>query len=265
MTVILACAWQPRGELPRLQRYWSRLQDLYAGVAVAIRRDADAEGITWLRNRGAVVAEYDAWSGRHAVLQAALTRPGDYVQYCDMDRMIRWVETQPQELAAIVQRVQTVDCLIVGRTPSAYATHPAALIETEKLPNAFFSHWFGYAGPGLMDLCAGSKGFSRSAAQFVLAHSTDTDALRMDAEWPVLLRRAGFTWDYTEADGLDWESADQHHDRAADRERQQAYAAAYDARLDSWKLRVQVAQKIMDTGLAAIDLPLPTGEDARQE
>lgn len=261
MSVILACAWQPRGELPRLQRYWSRLQDLYAGMAVAVRRDADPAAVAWLRDNGAVVVEYDAWSGRHAVLHAALAQTGEYIHYCDMDRMIRWVETRPDELAAVVQQVQTVDCLIGGRTPEAYATHPAALIETEKLPNAFFSHWFGHAGPGVMDVCAGSKGFSRSAAQFVLAHSTDTDALRMDAEWPVLLKRAGFTWAYVEADGLDWESADQHHDRAADRERQQAYADAYDAQVDSWKLRVQVAQKIMDSGLAAINLPLPGRED----
>ncbi len=254
MTVILACAWQPRGELPRLQRYWSRLQDIYSGFAVSIKRGTDEESAAWLHENGVTVAEYDDWSGRHTVLRAALSLDGGHIQYCDLDRMIRWVETRPDELHDSVEKLQAVDCMIFGRTEQAYLTHPRALHETEKVPNAMFSYWFGRE----MDLCAGSKGFSRVAAEYVLAHSVDTDALRMDVEWPVLLKRAGFSWDYAEVDGLDWESADQFQDVASDQARQQKIAEAYDEKVKSWSLRVTVSQKLTTAGLDAFARPLQT-------
>lgn len=253
MSVILACAWQPRGELSRLKRLWPTLQSIYAGCAVSIRHDTDSDAVEWMRINGITVADYDDWSGRHTVMKAALALDGSHIQYCDMDRMIRWVETRPDELRDSVLQLQKVDCMIFGRTEEAYLTHPRALHETEKLPNAFFSHWFGRE----MDLCAGSKGFSRSAAEYVLAHSADNDALRMDVEWPVLLKRVGFTWDYVEVNGLDWESADQFQDVASDRARQQEIADAYDENVKSWSLRVRVAQKIMDSGIEAISRPTP--------
>lgn len=258
MSVILACAWQPRGELGRLQRLWSLLCEIYVDFAVSIKRDVDTEAVAWLHEQGVTVVPYDDWSGRHAVMNAALGLDGDYIQYCDMDRIIRWVETQPDELRESVRRLQTMDCLIFGRTEAAYLTHPRCLHETEKLPNAFFSHWFGRP----MDLCAGSKGFSRSAVKYVLAHSADNDALRMDVEWPVLLKKAGFTWDYVEVNGLDWESADQYQDWAADRARQQEIADSYDQDVNHWVLRVRVAQKIMDSGLEAIHRSVVAQDEA---
>ena len=251
--VAVAAAWAPRGELARLQRFHPRLQNLYTHLSVSLPKDAAPDVIAALRALpNTSIVFYEGWSGRHLVVEDALKADVEYIQYIDMDRLIRWVETRPDELAAVVQQVQTVDCLVLGRTPTAYATHPRPLVETETLPNAAFSHWFGRE----MDFCAGSKGLSRAAAEYILARSKHDVALSMDIEWLVYVQRAGMTWDYREVDGLDWETADRHRDVAATAEQQAALATKQANDPNEWALRVQVARDILARGLAAIDADL---------
>jgi hypothetical protein len=104
-----------------------------------------------------------------------------------------------------------------------------------------------------MDVSAGSKGFSRAAAEYILAHSTAGHALGTDAEWPLLAQRAGFVVDYLEVDGLDWESADRYQDQAADAESQRQAALNYDGDPQNWARRVDIAREIVDIGLKTIE------------
>lgn len=253
MSVAVAAAWAPRGELARLQRFHPRLLKIYNHISVSMPKDADAETVAAVNDLPHTsVVFYDGWSGRHLVVEDALHHGTTHLQYIDMDRLIRWVETRPDELETVAERVQTVDCLTVGRTPQAYATHPRPLAETEVLPNATFSRWFGRG----MDFCAGSKGLSRVAAETILVHSPRDIALRMDVEWMVLIHRAGMMWDYVEADGLDWETADRYKDRAATPAEQAALAAGQADDPQEWALRVQVARDILLSGLNAVDMDL---------
>jgi hypothetical protein len=115
------------------------------------------------------------------------------------------------------------------------------LIQTEAISNRIVSYLVGKA----MDVSAGSKGFSRKAAEFLIANSQPGHALGTDGEWPVLLARAGFTIEYVAVDGLDWESADRYRERAADAHSQRSAAEAYDADPANWEHRVQVALEIV--------------------
>ncbi len=86
------------------------------------------------------------WAGgRYAALQAALDTPADFIIYADLDRLLRWYEIHPQELQIIADQVMKTDCLIVGRSASAYQTHPKALIQTELISNAVVSYFLGRA------------------------------------------------------------------------------------------------------------------------
>jgi hypothetical protein len=78
----------------------------------------------------------------------------------------------------------------------------------------------------------------------------------MDAGWAVLVKRAGYSWDYTVVEGLDWETADRYRDRAATREEQQALADEQDQDPHLWLMRARVAQEITRYGLLAMDLSL---------
>lgn len=253
MSVVLAASWVPRGELPRLERLYPFLSEVYQAFAISLSGHVEPSFLTALGELPEVAfIESGFESGRHFVVELALKQGGTHIHYVDMDRLIRWAETRPDELCEIVERIPTTDCLILGRTKTAYATHPDALRLTEVLTNAAISHWFGRS----MDILAGARGMSRGAAAYVLARSPRDSALRMEAEWAVLWRRAGFGLDYAEVDGLDWESADQYQEQAADAQRQKDLAAAYDRDAENWRVRARVAHDVLLTGLAATERDL---------
>lgn len=255
---ILACTWMPRGELSRLERTLPYLQQIYREIVIALKANVpdQAKIEQWLNDHGIHYVLYDEWSGRHAVIELALQVEGDSIHYVDMDRLARWVELYPAELWRVAQSVRRVDSLIIGRSAAAYATHSATLIDTEALPNRFFSYFFS---ADAMDFSAGSRGLSRRAAQFLLAidqQDGQRNSLAMDVAWALLALRAGLTWDYLETDALDWETADHHRDHAVGREAQLALAEKDAAKVENWKRRVQVAQEITALGLAALKHPL---------
>lgn len=252
MSVILAATWNPRGEAKRFRRLFADLSQLYAHMIVILPPGTHMGLILSLQHydRLSLIVS-DNWpGGRYESLKRALAvmprTSAAHIQYADMDRLLRWAETQYEELRQIVKRIQITDCLVIGRTLRAYATHPQALIQTEALPNRVFSHMLGQK----LDLSAGSKGFSREAAQFIVEHGEPAKPMGADAEWVVLMKRGGFRIHTVEVDGLDWESADRYQNQAADSKQQEAAATAYDADAANWQHRLQVANEILEAGLA---------------
>jgi hypothetical protein len=260
MSVVLAATYDPRGEIPRLQRFYPWLQAVYTGIVISLppyAHDNDVREIEALP--GAQVIVNDGWEyGRYMALKAGVETGADDVHYNDLDRLLRWVETRPDEWRRTVEAVQQSDCLIIGRTAAAYATHPAAMIETEAISNKVVSHLLGKP----MDVSAGSKGFSLAAAQCLLALINPGNALGTDAEWPILLRRCDYEVDYLEVDGLDWETADRYRDDAADPATQRRLAEEYDRDPEHWAQRVKVAQEITSVGLSAMNRVLDRGDHA---
>jgi hypothetical protein len=199
-----------------------------------------------------VMKHYDWVVGRKHSQEMALEFDCDFVHYVDCDRLLRWFELRPDELRRTIDRLQTVDCLVIGRTEVAFATHPRCLRDTERITNDVFSHFLDQP----LDLCAGSKAFSRDAAEFITRNSQPTYGWCTDAEWIVLLHRAGYSIDSLLVDGLDWETADRYLPHAADAETQRRAAEAYDTDPRNWEGRVRVAQESIQAGLAALERPL---------
>jgi broad specificity phosphatase PhoE len=129
------------------------------------------------------------------------------------------------------------------------------MYDAELIINRTFSKLLGQE----IDFGAGSKGFSRRAAEFLVMNTQPGRGLGADTEWPVLLYRAGFRVRGLLVDGLDWESADRYRDEAADRETQRRFAAAYDESAQNWAMRVRVTQEIVDAGIEAWLRPLQAG------
>ena len=254
MTLALATAWRPRGELNRFEHLLPQLWQDFDGIAVSLPPDVERtllEALHSLPDLWAVVTPDWSW-GRFAALGKALEAPASHILYADFDRMLRWAETRPEEWRWVLQSVQRCDCLIIGRTESAYHTHPRALIETEAISNLVVSRLLGFP----VDASAGAKGFSREAAEFLISHCQPGHALGTDAEWPIILKRAGYTVETLFVDGLDWESADRYRIQAADPELQVEAAKAYDADPLNWSRRVKVALEIVQAGLEAQDRTL---------
>lgn len=249
MRIALAATWHPRGETARLLRLYPQLQTAYSHVVISLPPSVTADDLNSLRQLPDVKLHVNAdWShGRYMALKLATDSGADHVHYADMDRLLRWIETRPDEWRATLDRVGQADCLVIGRTPVAWATHPRALVETEAISTGLMNRLLGQE----LDISAGSKGFSRRAAEFILANSLPRRAIGTDAEWVMLAHRAGYRVEQVLVDGLDWEIPDQHQAQAADLARQQELAKVYDSDASKWAHRVKIAHEIVEAGIDA--------------
>lgn len=252
MSVALACTWRPRAEGMRWQRLGSQLGRLYQGIIVVVPTDADLEQVQALP--ATLDIEMHGASRpscqRYEALQHAWRSGADSIHCVDGDRLLHWAETRFNELCAAVATVQQSECLILGRSERALATHPRVLRETEAIVNAVGSHLLRQP----VDLGGGSRGFSRSAAQSVLRHAIPENFA--DGEWPVLAQRCGFRVSTLAVDGLDWETPDHFRQQAADPKWQRQVADQHDQDPERWARRTQTALRIVQEALAAAERPL---------
>lgn len=250
MNITLACTWHPRGEMTRFQQLRPQLAQHYTQIILVTPATAGEEAVASVcaladEPHLTVAISPAPPASRYLALQTAWQRStAAHIHYADLDRLLRWVETRPEEWQQTVAALPHHDCLIIGRTAQAFATHPQALQQTERIINTVFSHHFGQA----VDLGGGSRGYSRRCVEHLLAHSRPGPW--DDAQWPMLLQQAGFRLGYLAVDGLDWESADRHRSQAADGALQRAVADAYDADPAHWARRVQIALEIIQASLA---------------
>jgi hypothetical protein len=254
MSIALATPWNPRGELSRFVRLHSELLQVYAQIVITLPPDAAADVVDRLKSMERVQPIVTkAWpEGRYLALKSTLDTGADHIHYADFDRLLRWVETRPDEWRRTVQAVTQSHCLVIGRTKHAWATHPQAMQQTEAMSNAVISNLVGLE----LDLSAGSKGFSRAAVETLMANTQPQRAMGADSEWIIILHRAGFKVETMLVDGLDWETADRHQEAVADAQTQRVLAAEYDAVADNWQMRVGVAAEIIEVGLEAMSRPL---------
>jgi hypothetical protein len=252
MTVTLTTTYRPQGELPRLRRFLPELHALYETIIIVTSpglEQADLDALDALP--GVIHHQTDRFGvARSACLRLGLEQStAGTLHYCDMDRMIRWVERKPESLKATVTAIQGPDAVMIGRTPADFETHPKALADTERIIFDITEYLLGQR----LDVASGSKAFSRQAAEFIVGLDDDQEqGLGTDMVWPVLLHRAGFELTALTVQGLDWETADRFQPQAANATRQQAEAAAYDADPSRWEFRVNVAREIIQAGLAAM-------------
>jgi hypothetical protein len=250
MNIALACTWHPRGELTRFQQLRPQLAQRYTQIMLVTPATVGEEAVASVSALAdephlTVAISPAPPASRYLALQTAWERStAAHIHYADLDRLLRWVETRPAEWQQTVAALPQHDCLIIGRTAQAFATHPQALQQTEQIINTVFSYHLGQ----VVDLGGGSRGYSRRCVEHLLAHSHPGPW--DDAQWPMLLQRAGFPVGYLAVDGLDWESADRYRSHAADEELQQTIADAYDADPAHWMRRVQIAFDIIAAGLA---------------
>jgi len=249
MGIALAATWDPRGEVERFQRLLPQMQAEYAALCIVLPPHAQAPQLAPADNHTPfTLARSPVWAaGRRLSLQQAVESGADFIHYADMDRLLRWIETRPEEWRQALHAIRHTDYLLIGRTSAAYATHPQSMLQTEAISNLVTGYLVGQP----VDVSAGSKGFSRRAAQFLLANTAPVRAIGTDAEWTVLLKRAHFRMTYLEVDGLDWETADRYRERAAHAAEQQLAAQAYDADPQHWARRVEIALEIVTSGLDA--------------
>jgi hypothetical protein len=238
--------YDPDGALfDQTVRVLPRLQQVFAGITVCANAATDPRSIDILQQSGVrVTAEapqvglnHIGWFRRTAV-QLALHGPGAFILYCDFDRILHWMESHPQELTGVAQRLTRYDFTVLGRTARAFATHPRLQRDTEAIINHVFERVSGRA----WDTGAGARGLSRRAAEAIVTGCLD-DQVSNDVTWPLCLQQTGgFTLGYIETEGLEFETPDRFPAEVA----RAGGAAQWSEQLDDdpqhWAHRLQLAR-----------------------
>lgn len=179
---------------------------------------------------------------RRKTLRTGLEMGTSHLQMCDFDRAVHWAAHYPRELEEVVASIPDHDLLVLGRTARAWATHPPYQAETEPLFNRVFALTTGLP----WDVGAGSRGFSRRAAETLLEISQER-TVGIDAEWPLLLlRRDGFQVGFRACEGLEFETADRFGPEIAAAGSYEAWEAQTSADPARWAYRLKVALLIAE-------------------
>ncbi|HEY8601968.1 MAG TPA: hypothetical protein VIL85_26315 [Thermomicrobiales bacterium] len=231
-------------DLPSLVAALPDLAERYAGLVIFATVETPDRVLAPLIAIGANVTKHPTaygeigWRRLGAVRQAAELAPA--VHLCDCDRLLHWWHNYPAELDATIAQIASTDLLLLGRTARAWATHPANQIETEGLANRIVSQFYGAE----VDVCSGSRGLSRRAITYLAEHGRE-HSVGTDAEWPLLLRRAGeFRCEQILTEGLEFESGDRFPEEIARAGGLAAWNAANDRDTARWIFRTRLASDI---------------------
>ena len=187
---------------------------LFSGVSAFATTETHPALVRLLESIGARIERADADSnliGRHRrrALGAALSLGVEsHILYMDLDHLLRWIESDHEELLSTLRLTLQWDCLVIGRSPASLRALPRRLAETESIVNHIY-----YLSTGRKwDLMMSARGLSFAAARDVVEHCT-VDTIGNDVAWPLLCDSLHYTLGYTEANGLTYRT---NADYAAD-------------------------------------------------
>ncbi len=229
------------------------IEETFEGVVVSATPGSVRCTVELLKRAGAFVLQDgvpEGWGtiglARRQALEVAVRLGHRHVLLCDFDRLLHWLTVAPDELPAVAERVHAADFVVLGRTPSAFDSHPAVQRETERLAN----HVFALVTGQPWDITGGARGLSSAGLEAVVSHSR-VASLGVDAEWPILLQRLGLRVEYMETEGLSFETADRYADLI---ERCGGYGAWLTRHVNTaaaWSHRLGIAHEIARAAVEA--------------
>lgn len=195
--------------------------------------------------RGGVGPEFIGDARRMAVSLAAEGSRG-HIHFSDMDRVLHWAGSHPDELRDVIRRIPRHDFLIIGRTNNALETYPRSQVETEQLANRVCSFTIGRE----VDVTAASRGLSPKAAELILRYSRAKD-VRTDSEWPVIVHcKSDMPIGYIEAEGLEYEDWLRYTDEVEKVGGLDIWKRAIDENPVAWLHRINCAHMIAETAVS---------------
>ncbi|MEF3273543.1 MAG: hypothetical protein K6356_03955 [Chloroflexus sp.] len=253
MTVVLAATHHdPDGRLyTQMVRIFPALRDLFTGIAILLTPTSVPATREWLAQAGITlqVGSADEPIGhlhlgrwRRGAVHIALNAfpNAEWFLFCDLDRVLHWMEYWPDELAATLQALPAADITVLGRTARALASHPRAQAATEAIVNEVFARMTGQ----VWDVMAAARGLSRRAAELITATSRD-DSIGADCTWLWLAQQAGLRLTYRATEGLEFETLDRYADEVAALGGAQAWLDRFDADLRNWLMRMDLARAVI--------------------
>jgi hypothetical protein len=169
-------------------------------------------------------------AARRAALELALEAGTTHVAYSDLDHVLRWAASDPDELATTMTPATGADFVVIGRSPAAFAREPRRLQATEGPVNHVAALALGLDPGAGWDFMIATRLMTRAAARLLVEESRE-DSIANDVEWPLLLRRRARTLAHLGVDGLAYRFRDD-------------FSSASDTRDDDpveWVRRLEIA------------------------
>lgn len=205
--LVTAICDPPGALLEKAARLWPELERRFTDIAVHVTTNTHPGWFELLARNDVPVATADAsWDqiGRHrrrALQMGLASSRAPCLFYVDPDHILRWVERNPDDLNGVLTEIGNWDCLVVGRTPAAFAAAPRRLRDTEAIVNHIYTLQTGCD----WDLMMAARGFSRRAANLI-ANTCREDTIGNDVAWPLLCMQHDLSVGYVAADGLRYET-----------------------------------------------------------
>ena len=139
MQVVLAMTL-PLNEknVERLESITPIVEELYCGLSIvspptSLMHLAHTVKAMRVSNRLHIGTEAQENRRYLCVKQALDFENATHIHYCDGDHVLSRIESGYSDWKRILEAMQSVDCLIIGRTQSVMESYPTPLRETEKL------------------------------------------------------------------------------------------------------------------------------------
>lgn len=165
--------------------------------------------VSQLRERGYSTfrAEDSVISSYQTALNRALTPNVDSLLYCDLDRALHWIKSNPQELETLATANYKNDLVLIGRTRRAFETHPETQTMTESIGNTVASQVLGFTKP--QDVLGATWILTPALARKIL-NLKPSNRYGFYTDWPITLWRSAQNPFYIEREGLEWETPDRY-------------------------------------------------------
>lgn len=249
----------PSGSLlDHLRRYLPNFSRLYSGMYVVATTVTHRDLVKELKMQGCVV-EFQRGGGaggefiseaRRQALRASVRDGHKHTHFVEIDRIIRWEETYPDELREVIKQIPRHDFLVIGRTKRAFDTHPRSQSETEKLANEVCSLLIGRE----MEITVASRGKSKKAAEIILKYSK-AKYCETDSEWPIItLRKSEIPIGYMEVDGLEYEDWIKHNEEVEKAGGLKEWKNDIDRNPERWLHRIRTAKRISEVAISTYNM-----------
>ena len=179
-------------------------------------------------------------------LEMGLSSRGEYIHYCDWDRILHWISRYSSELSRVLQGRLDCECLVLERTRGAHRSHHAPLYYSEVPVNRVLTYLLRLNR--YRDFLSASFVASKEVVQTIVELSTEP-GFGFYGEWPVIVFAKGYKVGFARVRGLEWETPD--------RFRKEIGVKGYGRWLRGfetsaeWKGRVRIADEIVAGALNA--------------
>jgi hypothetical protein len=224
-----------------IDKYGDAVAEVFDSIAVNSTQETAQSTLGALRAASPALTRKSHGAGtmgigaaRREALALALETGTTHVAYSDLDHVVRWAGTDPDELARTMAPRAGEDLVVIGRSEAAFAREPRRLQATEGVVNHTATLLLGadVTAGETWDFMIAMRLMTRECARLIVEESTE-ESIANDVAWPLLAHQRGMRLAYIGVDGLAYRFRDD-------------FGAAVDARDDDpveWIRRLEIAAR----------------------